>query len=220
MGEDLRQSMMRTFQAAVFDGRLSDVITAVKKQREAKELESMRQCVQNTLQTSLLDGRLLEAVRALKEERKAKEVDTLRQRLQSTLKNSLADGRLSDVICNLKSERRVEQKLQNEGIVQQEVLEQTVKPVKPAIAKTSTRPTRRSSLRTTPTVEQESQAMVEAVAAPTPSVLPSKPPTLPCSVAGDRSPQKTLLTSTQCPPSPRARLTTLARPASPVGALP
>merc|ERR1719271_2267018 len=69
----MRQSVQRTLQASLLDGRLSEVVRSLKAEKETKEVESTKQEVKSTLQASLLDGRLSEVIAQIKKEKLAKQ---------------------------------------------------------------------------------------------------------------------------------------------------
>lgn len=195
----------------------------------------MRESVKSSLQTSLHNGSLAEIVATLKADKKCKEIEAMRSSIKSIFQASLCDGRLSEVISNVKNEKlaaaAAQASVKAEAVhhvpetVSFESEAAVPKPAKPTSAKTTARPSRRSSLRVGATPEQPSPAGS--------ATLPPRLPT-PAHGLGSRSARGPSTLSLEylseaaepCTPkgalcsSPRARLHKLSRPASPVGALP
>lgn len=230
--ETLRQGAQSCLQSSLLDGRLSQVLAALKAERDNKELDAIRKSVKNSLQTALENGSLAEVVATVKADNKRKEIEAMRNSIKSIFEASLCDGRLSDVISDLKNERLAAQANAEADSLPRatetlsfETEAAAPKPAKPTSAKTTTRPTRRLSLRIGATPEAPSPAASEA--------LPPRLPTPACGLGSSSARGPSTLSlhylSEAAEPgtpkgalcsSPRARLHKLSRPASPVGALP
>lgn len=167
----------------------------------------------------------------------------MREDVRLALRASLLEGRLSQVFSQLSSERTTStthcaHKTSDAPyskpieVPQVEAPVPTLRPTKPSFTRTSARPVRHS-LRSDATAEhQEQKALQQSPAAdgsaspipplsPKVSMLPPRPPTKPTSrkIADEKS-DSSLLVNAHKLSSPRARLPTLSRPASPVGRLP
>jgi hypothetical protein len=165
-----RQRMKYVIQGTVADGRLSEALAAAAQDRKAKELEDMRQQLKKTFQSSIADGRLRHVIDLVKEERTNQEVCMMRHDLKETFKSALDDGRLWEAL-EARRKQKEEQALENmrekmrsaliqavesdrlaatlERIRRAEVphtpQDSTMKPCKPAAARSVARPARRST---------------------------------------------------------------------------
>jgi len=189
----------------------------------------------------LQNGRLAKFVAQVKREEKAKEEESLRQDMRKTFQSSLLDDRLMSVLSSVVGKSRARQasseSMQDfamEGIGSQQVAS-TPRPAKPICAKTSSRPIRRfgavavvagppefrRALGAAAEVTLSSQALAQ------PPGQSARPPTPPSSFATPRldlleagDAEGGSLFGARRVPSSIANLSSLSRPASPVGALP
>jgi hypothetical protein len=100
-----RIHVRQILQSSLLDGRLSDVISSIKRKREAANLESMRGNLKEMFKASVLDGRLNKALAYLKHEKVAKEAEAAKQEVRAKLEASLTDGSLAEVMRQVKRER-------------------------------------------------------------------------------------------------------------------
>merc|ERR1719440_1118094 len=132
---DMRQRVRKTLTEAFFDGRLTDVVSSIKQEKEARHMdvvegrgsgalmqtaatqkreeaeamEDLRQSTHKTFKNALSNGTLSAVLANLKKKREAEELDNTRRSVQNILQTSLADGRLATAVREMFTEKEAKE---------------------------------------------------------------------------------------------------------------